>query len=123
MSHHVTDDEAALRDAAHDFARAELEPIAVAIDREERAPPELTRKLAAQGFFGLLIPQEYGGLGEGLTTPCLVLEELARASPAIAGLVSVQAVLCPRIILAQGAWRVSGICWPRPRAADSAVAD
>lgn len=51
MSHFVTEDQAAFRDAAQAFARKEIEPIAAQIDREERTPPELSRKLAEQGFF------------------------------------------------------------------------
>lgn len=41
--------------------------------------------MAEQGFFGLFIPEEYGGSGADLTSTCLVLEELAKASPAYAG--------------------------------------
>ena len=102
MSHFTTDDQAALRDAASVFARKEIEPLAARIDREERTPPELAAKVAEQGFLGLFIPEEYGGAGADLTACCLVLEELAKASPAFAGLLSVQMILCPEVILAVG---------------------
>ena len=102
MSHFVTEDQAAFRDAAQAFARKEIEPIAAQIDREERTPPELSRKLAEQGFFGLFIPEEYGGSGADLTATCIVLEELAKASPAFAGLVSVEMILCPEVVMAIG---------------------
>lgn len=102
MSHFVTEDQAALRNAAAVFARKEIEPLAAQIDREERAPPELTAKAAEQGFFGLLIPEDYGGTGADLTSCCLVLEELAKASPSFAGLLSVQMILCPLVLLAIG---------------------
>ncbi len=102
MSHFTTDDQAALRDAAAVFARKEIEPLAARIDREERTPPELAAKVAEQGFLGLFIPEEYGGAGADLTSCCLVLEELAKASPAFAGLLSVQMILCPEVILAVG---------------------
>jgi alkylation response protein AidB-like acyl-CoA dehydrogenase len=102
MSHFITDEQTALRDAAQVFARREIESIATQIDRDEYTPPELTAKLAGQGFFGLLIPEEYGGAGADLTSCCLVLEELAKASPAFAGLVSVEMILCPQAILTAG---------------------
>ena len=102
MSHFVTADQAALRDAAAVFARKEVEPLAAQIDRDEHTPPELFDKVAEQGFFGLFIPEEYGGTGADLTSCCLVLEELAKASPALAGVVSVEMILCPEVILAVG---------------------
>ena len=37
----------------------------------------------------------YGGLGSDMTTTCIVLEEIAKASPALAGFLSVQIALCP----------------------------
>jgi butyryl-CoA dehydrogenase len=98
MSHVMTEDQAALREAAAVFARKEIEPLANQIDREERTPPELSAKLAEQGFFGLFIPEAYGGSGGDLTSCCLVLEELAKASPAFAGLISVEMILCPGLI-------------------------
>jgi alkylation response protein AidB-like acyl-CoA dehydrogenase len=102
MSHFVTDDQAALRDAAAVFARREIEPLAAQIDREERTPPELFAKVAEQGFFGLFIPEAYGGTGADLTSVCLVLEEIAKASPSFAGLISVEMILCPQVLLAVG---------------------
>lgn len=102
MSHFLSDDEAALRDAAQAFARSEVEPLANRIDDAEATPQALTRKLAEQGYFGLFIPEEYGGVGANLTSACLVLEELAKASPAFAGLVSVEMILCPEVLLAVG---------------------
>jgi butyryl-CoA dehydrogenase len=102
MSHFMTDDQVAFRDAARTFAMKEIEPIANRIDAEERTPPELTAKMAEQGFFGLFIPEAYGGTGQDLTTTCIVLEELAKASPAYAGLVSVEMILCPEVVLVLG---------------------
>lgn len=102
MSHFVTDDQAAFRAAAEVFSRKELEPIANQIDHDERTPTELTRKFAEQGFFGMFIAEEYGGSGADLTATCLVIEELAKASPAFAGLVSVQMILCPEVVAQLG---------------------
>ena len=44
------------------------------------------RQVAELGFYGLAIPEPYGGSGADLTTTCLVLEEIAKASPAFAGM-------------------------------------
>ena len=102
MSHFLNDEQAALREAAAQFARKEIEPIANQIDRDEHTPPELYRKIAEQGYFGLYIPEEYGGTGGDFLTTCMVLEEFAKASPALAGVLAVEMILCPRIVIAAG---------------------
>ena len=94
----LTDDQRALRDMAATFARKEVEPLAVQIDREERTPDSLIAKAAEFGLFGLYISPEYGGSGVDLVSVCLVAEEIAKASPAFAGALTVQMVLCPKTV-------------------------
>lgn len=94
----LSDDQRALRDMAESFARKEVEPIANRIDMEERTPDELVRKAAALGLYGLYTAEEYGGAGADLVSVCLVSEEIAKASPAFAGMLTVQMVLCPKTI-------------------------
>ena len=55
-------------------------------------------KAAELGLFGLFIPEQYGGAGADLTSVCLVSEELAKASPSFAGMLTVQMVLCPKAV-------------------------
>ena len=47
-------------------------------------PRELIDKMGELGFFGILIPEEYGGLGLGAFEYCLVAEELARGWMSVA---------------------------------------
>lgn len=102
MNIHFTDEQLMFRDTARRFADQEVAPLGQRIDEEDRVPAELNRKAAALNFFGLFIPEEYGGLGQNLTSACLVLEEIARASPAYAGVISVEIILCPGSIAAAG---------------------
>ena len=102
MSHFISEDQAAYLAAAEVFARKELEPLANQIDRDEHTPEALTKAFAEQGFFGMFIPEAYGGLDAGLTATCLVIEAIAKASPAFAGLVSVQMILCPEVVKTLG---------------------
>ncbi len=44
--------------------------------------------MAEMGYFGILIPQKYGGLGLGAFEYCLVAEELARAWMSVASLIA-----------------------------------
>lgn len=94
----LTDDQRALRDMAATFARKEVEPIANQIDLDEHTPDELVAKAAALGLYGLYTSPEYGGSGADMVSVCLVSEELAKASPAFAGMLTVQMVLCPKTV-------------------------
>lgn len=91
----LSEEQTMLRDVAREFARKDIEPIATRIDLEEKIPADLIAKMAELGFFGLAISEQYGGIGQNLTTACLVLEEIARSSPSVAGMLSVEMVLCP----------------------------
>jgi alkylation response protein AidB-like acyl-CoA dehydrogenase len=94
----LTDDQRALRDMAQSFARKELEPVANQIDLDEHTPESLLAKAAEFGLYGLYTSPEYGGSGADLVSVCLVVEELAKASPAFAGMLTVQIVLCPKTV-------------------------
>lgn len=94
----LNEDQRALRDMAETFARKELEPIANQIDRDEETPDELVRKAGELGLYGLYTSPEYGGSGADLISVCLVSEELAKASPSFAGMLTVQMVLCPKTV-------------------------
>ena len=50
-----------------------------ACDREHRPPTELFAEIAEQGWLGMNIPEEYGGLGGGATEAALLLQELGRS--------------------------------------------
>jgi isovaleryl-CoA dehydrogenase len=73
-----------LREAARHFARKEIAPVAERMDREDYFPRDVFAKLGAHGFLGITLPEKYGGVGLGYLAQVLVLEEIARVSPALA---------------------------------------
>lgn len=73
-----------LQEAARHFARKEIAPVAERMDREDYFPRELFARLGVQGFLGITLPDKYGGLGLSYLAQGLVLEEIARVSPALA---------------------------------------
>jgi alkylation response protein AidB-like acyl-CoA dehydrogenase len=79
-----TNEQLELQALARDFATAELRPKSAGWDEEGRLDDEVLSKLAESGFLGMLIPEEYGGLGFDLTTYLVVLEELAWGDAAVA---------------------------------------
>jgi len=84
----LDDEHTAIQDAAHKFAQSEIAPLARDVDLEERGFPEdLLTKMAAQGYFGMGIGVEQGGLGSGTLAMGLVTEEFCRASLAMGSIV------------------------------------
>ena len=79
-----SDEERELREAARRFARKEIAPVADRMDREDWFPREVFRRLGEHGFLGLTLPTAWGGLGLTYVAQALVLEEIARVSPALA---------------------------------------
>ncbi|MEQ1857480.1 MAG: acyl-CoA dehydrogenase family protein [Longimicrobiales bacterium] len=69
---------------ARDFAAAELRPRAAAWDEQRALDDDVFGKLAELGFLGMLIPEEYGGLGFDFPTYVGVLEELAWGDASVA---------------------------------------
>jgi alkylation response protein AidB-like acyl-CoA dehydrogenase len=60
------------------FAQKEIAPIVVEMDEKEEFPAATVARMKEEGYFGVPIPEEYGGLGLGKVGYCLLAEELAR---------------------------------------------
>jgi isovaleryl-CoA dehydrogenase len=80
----LSDEERELREAARRFARKEIAPVADRMDREDYFPRDVFRRLGEQGFLGPTVPTEFGGLALPYLAQALILEEIARVSPALA---------------------------------------
>ena len=89
MNFQLTEQQEMLRAVTRSFAEGEIAPIARQIDASEEIPTSLRKKLRDSNFFALLIPEEYGGVGVDAVGYVLVMEELARASAAVAITISV----------------------------------
>ena len=85
MDFRLSDEQQSLRQAARDFARAELPAIAIELERDNIPPPRgLIRRYADLGFLGVNVPEALGGLGLGSLDALVVLEEFAKISSAVA---------------------------------------
>jgi alkylation response protein AidB-like acyl-CoA dehydrogenase len=78
----LTDDQRMLKDSAADFVKKESPVVRVRQLRDAADPvgysPEIWAQMAALGWQGILIPEEYGGLGMGMVEMACVLEECGR---------------------------------------------
>jgi isovaleryl-CoA dehydrogenase len=71
-------------DEADRFARRELAPLAKRMDDEEWWPAGAFPKIGATGYFGVTVPDEYGGAGLDVFASGLVLQAFGRWNPALA---------------------------------------
>jgi alkylation response protein AidB-like acyl-CoA dehydrogenase len=70
------------------FVDKEILPHAQALEHADEFPQDIVDGMAEMGLFGLMIPEEYGGLGESLLTYALVVEEIARGWMSISGIIN-----------------------------------
>ena len=98
----LTEEQQAFRALARDFLEKEAVPHRSEWDRDESVDLAIIPKMAEIGFFGLTIPEEYGGLGGDYLTYVLGMEELGRADSALRGIVSVSNGLVGKSILGFG---------------------
>jgi len=98
----LSEEQEAFRALARDFLEREAVPHRQQWDRDESVDLGIIPKMAEIGFFGLTIPEEYGGLGGDYVTYAIGMEELGRADSALRGIVSVSNGLVGKSILGYG---------------------
>ncbi len=70
--------EEAFRAAVRGFLEKEVAPIVAAMDESEEFPRPTVRRMQEEGYFGVPVPEEYGGLGLGKVGYCILLEEVGK---------------------------------------------
>lgn len=78
----LTPEQELIRKSAAEFAAEVIAPVAGELDEKQEFSYDVTRKLAQQGYLGIIIPKEYGGAGADALTYCLVIEEISKACAA-----------------------------------------
>jgi acyl-CoA dehydrogenase len=73
----LTDEQRALQETARRFARSEIAPAAARYDASGEFPRDIIAKAWELGLMSTCIPEEFGGLGLGVTDSCIGVEELA----------------------------------------------
>ena len=70
------------------FVDKEIIPYATELEHKDEFPEAIVEGMKEMGLFGLMIPEEYGGLGESLLTYALVVEEIARGWMSVSGVIN-----------------------------------
>jgi alkylation response protein AidB-like acyl-CoA dehydrogenase len=81
-----------LRDAAKKLAEKVIGPTAEKIDQEAEFPQDIVGAMGAQGFLGIMLPEDHGGMEGDIPSLCNVAEEIAKASGSCSWIVVIQAM-------------------------------
>ncbi len=76
-----------------EFVRRDVEPVANHYENEDIYPQDLVDKMAEMGLFGIMIPEEYGGLGLDYTTFAMIFEELSKGWMSLTGPIGTHHIL------------------------------
>src|SRR5690349_24174444 len=98
----LTEEQREIQGVARAFALQEIAPHSAAWDRDAYFEPSLVEKLGALGFLGMLVPEEYDGLGLDTLTYLVALEEIAIVDASVAVMLSVHNSLPTQMILRWG---------------------
>jgi butyryl-CoA dehydrogenase len=102
MDFTLNDEQKMMRQVAAEIADEQLAPKAEEMEERREIPADLLKFLAEQGYFGMFLPERYGGAELDYVTYALTVEEFSRGSPAVALVVSVQNALVGKPILTYG---------------------
>jgi glutaryl-CoA dehydrogenase (non-decarboxylating) len=90
MDFELSEELAAVRDLAREFAEKEIAPTAARDDKEKNFRRDLVAKMGELGFYGSVIPETYGGNGLGFLAMVLITEEIARVHSAMRVAINMQ---------------------------------
>lgn len=100
--HTLTEEQEQIRQLAREFAESELRPRTAEWDRDQAFHAEVLPLLGELGFMGMLLPAEYDGLGAGILTYLVALEQIAWGDASVAITMSVHNSLPTQMILKYG---------------------
>ncbi len=135
MDFELSEEQAAIRDMARDFAERELAPNALEWDRTSHFPEDVVRGVGELGFGGIYIAEDVGGTGLGRLDAALIFEALSRGCPSIAAFISIHNMVtwmidrfgrpeqreawCPRLCSLE---LIASYCLTEPNAGSDAAA-
>lgn len=94
MDFQLSDEQRLYRDTLRSFVDREIVPVARDWEHEGRYPSEIVEGMRKLGLFGLVVPEEYGGLAADTVSFALTFEEIARGWMGIAGILGSHSVSC-----------------------------
>jgi len=94
----LTDEQHELVKLVREFVNEQIIPVATELEHKDEYPTDIVEGMKEMGIFGLMIPEEYGGLGESLLTYALVVEEIARGWMSVSGIINTHFIVAYLIL-------------------------
>ncbi len=94
----LTEDQTEILKAVRTFVEDKILPVATELEHKDEYPTEIVEGLKELGIFGLMIPEEYDGLGESLLTYALCVEEIARGWMSVSGVINTHFIVAYMLI-------------------------
>jgi alkylation response protein AidB-like acyl-CoA dehydrogenase len=94
----LTDTQGEILAAVTAFTEREILPVATELEHRDEYPADIVEGLKKLGVFGLMIPEEYGGLGESLLTYALAVEELSRGWMSVSGIINTHFIVAHLVL-------------------------
>jgi alkylation response protein AidB-like acyl-CoA dehydrogenase len=98
----LTEEQEQIRQLAREFAEGEIRPKSAEWDAKSQYHSEVIPAMGELGFFGMLLPEEYGGLDLGMLTYLIAVEQIAWGDASVAITMSVHSSLPTQMILKYG---------------------
>ena len=86
MNFELAEEHVALRNTLREFVRRSIAPVAREWEQSGRYPTEIVDEMRRMGLFGMLVPEEFGGIGVDAVSYAIVFEEISRGWMGIAGI-------------------------------------
>ncbi|MGH2737150.1 MAG: acyl-CoA dehydrogenase family protein [Actinomycetota bacterium] len=90
----LSDTQKAIVETVRDFVEKDVIPVADEMEHHDEFPDAIVDQMKELGLFGLTVPEEYGGIGESLTTYALTVVELARGWMSLSGVLNTHFMGC-----------------------------
>jgi alkylation response protein AidB-like acyl-CoA dehydrogenase len=90
----LSDTQKAIVETVRDFVEKDVIPVADEMEQRDEFPEAIVEQMKELGLFGLTVPEEYGGVGESLTTYALTVVELARGWMSLSGVLNTHFMGC-----------------------------
>jgi len=94
MDFELSAEQRLLRDTIRSFVDAEIRPVARELEDSGGYPGEIVATMRKMGLFGLLVPEEYGGMAADMVSLAVVFEEISRGWMGVAGIIGSHSLSC-----------------------------
>src|SRR5215472_3580053 len=94
MDFELSAEQRLLRDTIRAFVDAEIRPVARELEASGEYPDQIVAGMRDMGLFGLLVPEEFGGMAADMVSLAVVFEEISRGWMGIAGIIGSHSLSC-----------------------------